>query len=34
MSGKFAGIVGLREQTNFKYGASDFYFVAVLTCDS
>lgn len=34
VSGQFAGIVGLREQTNFKYGASDFYFVSVLTCDS
>jgi nucleoid-associated protein YejK len=25
--------VGLRETINFKYGATDFYFVCVLTCE-
>ncbi len=30
---KFVAVVGLREQTNFKYDASDFYFGCVLHCD-
>ena len=28
---KFVGIVGLREQLNFKYDCTDFYFVTCLT---
>lgn len=30
---KFVALVGLREQQNFKYEASDFYFGCVLYCD-
>ena len=26
--------MGVREQIKYKYGATDFYFVAVLTCDT
>ena len=32
MVASFAGIVGFREQINYKYGATDFYFICVLTC--
>lgn len=34
VTAKFAGFVGVRETLNYKYGASDFYFVAVMTCDT
>lgn len=34
VSAQFAGLVGVRETLNYKYGASDFYFVAVLTCET
>jgi len=27
---KFSGILALREQLDYKYGAADFYFVCVL----
>ena len=31
---EFCGLVGLRETLNYKYNASDFYFCAVLVCDT
>jgi NAD+ diphosphatase len=31
---KFVGLLSLREQTNFKYEASDFYIGCVLFCDN
>ena len=34
VTSQFAGIVGLRETLNFKFGASDFYFVCVLTSEA
>ena len=33
VTAKFVGLVGLREQPNFKYDASDFYIGCVLHCD-
>ena len=32
VTAKFVGLVGLREQPNFKYDASDFYIGCVLCC--
>jgi ADP-ribose pyrophosphatase YjhB (NUDIX family) len=30
---EFLGVINLREQLNFKYGATDFYFTSVLISD-
>ena len=34
VTANFLGIVGLREQVNFKYESSDFYIICVLGCDT